>query len=175
MTFIEHSMCVHVCGALLCPTLCDPMDCGLPSFSVAGIFQAKILEWVAISSSRGSSQPRDWIWVSWVSCIWQVGFLLLAPATWGVRGHVCCSSLAKSWMILCDPMHCSTRLPCPSLSSQSLLKFMSIQSVMLSNIWSPPPSPFAFSLSQHQDPFQWVGFSHQVAKALELQLHQQFS
>ena len=36
-----------------CPTLCDPMDCSLPSSSVHGILQARILEWVAISSSRG--------------------------------------------------------------------------------------------------------------------------
>ena len=42
-----------------CPTLCDPMDCSLPGFSVHGIFQARILEWVAISFSRRSSQPRD--------------------------------------------------------------------------------------------------------------------
>ena len=49
-----------------CPTLCDPVDCSLPDSSVHGILQAKILEWVAISFSRGSSQPRDW---TWVSCI----------------------------------------------------------------------------------------------------------
>ena len=45
--------------AQLCPTLCNPMDCGPPGSSVHGIFQARILEWVAISFSRGSSQPRD--------------------------------------------------------------------------------------------------------------------
>ena len=43
----------------LCPTLCDPMDCTLPGFSIHGILQARILEWVAMLSSRGSSQPRD--------------------------------------------------------------------------------------------------------------------
>ena len=43
----------------VCLTLCNPMDCSLPGSSVHGIFQARILEWVAISSSRGSSQPRD--------------------------------------------------------------------------------------------------------------------
>ena len=48
-------MCVC---AQLCPTLCDPMDCNPPGFSVHGILQARILEWVAISSSMGSSQPR---------------------------------------------------------------------------------------------------------------------
>ena len=45
--------------AKLCPTLLDPMDCSPPGSSVHGISQARILEWVAISISRGSSQPRD--------------------------------------------------------------------------------------------------------------------
>ena len=49
-----------------CPTLCDPMDCSLPGSSVHGIFQARELEWVAISFSRGSSWPRD---RTQVSCI----------------------------------------------------------------------------------------------------------
>ena len=40
-------------------TLCDPMDCSLPGSSVRGIFQARVLEWVAIPFSRGSSQARD--------------------------------------------------------------------------------------------------------------------
>ena len=42
-----------------CPTLCDPMDCSLAGSSLHGIFQVRILEWVAISFSRGSFQPRD--------------------------------------------------------------------------------------------------------------------
>ena len=42
-----------------CPTLCDPVDCSPPGSSVHGILQARILEWVAISFSRESSQPRD--------------------------------------------------------------------------------------------------------------------
>ena len=50
-----------------CPTLCDPMDCSPPGSSVHGIFQARILEWVAISFSRGSSRPRDWTWVSHIT------------------------------------------------------------------------------------------------------------
>ena len=41
-----------------CPTLCDPIDCSLPGSSVHGIFQTIVLEWIAISFSRGSSQPR---------------------------------------------------------------------------------------------------------------------
>ena len=42
-----------------CPILCDPMDCSLPGSSIHGIFQARVLEWVAISFARGSSRPRD--------------------------------------------------------------------------------------------------------------------
>ena len=63
-----------------CPPLCDPMDYSLPGSSVHGIFQARILEWVAISSFSGSSWPWDrthvsctgrWIlyhWVIWETC-----------------------------------------------------------------------------------------------------------
>ena len=46
------------------PILSDPMDYSPPGSSVHGILQARILEWVAISFSRGSSQPRDWTWIS---------------------------------------------------------------------------------------------------------------
>ena len=49
-----------------CPTLCNPMDCSLPDSSVHGIFQARTLEWIAMSFSRGSSQPRN---QTQVSCI----------------------------------------------------------------------------------------------------------
>ena len=61
-------VCVRL-DAHLCLTLCDPMDYSSPGSSVHGISQARILEWVAISSSRGSSQPRVQILISWVSCI----------------------------------------------------------------------------------------------------------
>ena len=54
--------CVHVCVCAhllqLCPTLCNPRDCSPPGGSVQGILQAGILEWVAMPSSRGSSQPE---------------------------------------------------------------------------------------------------------------------
>ena len=49
-----------------CLTLCDPMDCSLPGSSVHGILQGRIVEWVAIVFSRGSSWPRD---LTWVFCI----------------------------------------------------------------------------------------------------------
>ena len=53
----------------LCPTLWDPMNCSQPGSSVQGMFQTRILEWVAIYYSRGSSWPRDQTHISWVSCI----------------------------------------------------------------------------------------------------------
>ena len=52
-------VCVCVLVPQLCPTLCDPMGCCWPGASVHGILKARILEWIAISFSRGSSQPRD--------------------------------------------------------------------------------------------------------------------
>ena len=62
------------------------MNCSLPGSSIHGIFQARILEWVAISFSRGSSQTRDWTWVSHIvgSCftIWatrEVNVPLVSP------------------------------------------------------------------------------------------------
>ena len=62
-----------------CPTLCDPMDCSPPGSSVHRIFQARILDWVALPSSRGSSW-RDW---TRVSCI--VGSFFTVWATWEIR------------------------------------------------------------------------------------------
>ena len=53
----------------LCPTLCDPMNCSLQGASVHGIFQARILELVALSYSRVSSLSRDWTHISCIPCI----------------------------------------------------------------------------------------------------------
>ena len=70
-------MCIH---AQSCPVLCDPMDCSPPGSSVHGILQARIPEWAAMPSSRGSSQPRDqtqvsctgkWIFYHWTT--WKPG------------------------------------------------------------------------------------------------------
>ena len=68
---------VHACSVpWLCLTLCNTMDCSPPGFSVHGISQARTLEWVVISSFRGSSRFRD---RTWVSCI-AGGFLTVEPA-----------------------------------------------------------------------------------------------
>ena len=63
-----------------CLTPGDPTDCILPRFSVSGIFQARILEWVAISFSSGSSCPRDLTHVSYIFCIGR--WILYHWATW---------------------------------------------------------------------------------------------
>ena len=52
-----------------CPALCDSMGCSPPGSCVHGILQARILEWVAMPSSRGSSPPRDRTRISYFSCI----------------------------------------------------------------------------------------------------------
>ena len=70
-------MCVH---AQSCLTLCDPTDCSPPGSSVHGIILARILEWVAISFFRGSSQPRDRAHISYGSYI--ARWILYHWATW---------------------------------------------------------------------------------------------
>ena len=64
--------------AQLCPTLCDPLDCSPPGSSVHGISQARILEWVVISFSRVSSQPRNRTHTSCISCTAGGFFYLLS-------------------------------------------------------------------------------------------------
>ena len=71
--------CMKMCSdAQPCPTLCDPMDCNLPGSSVHRISQARILEWDAMPSSRGSSWPSDRTWMCWVSCV-AGGFFTTEP------------------------------------------------------------------------------------------------
>ena len=53
----SHILCAKLFQS--CPSLCDPIRCSLPGSSVRRILQARILEWVAMPSSRGSSPPRD--------------------------------------------------------------------------------------------------------------------
>ena len=66
------------------PILCDPMDYSLPGFSVHGISQARILDWVVISFSRGSSRPRD---QTSVSCIFCIGRQILYQCSTG-EAHI---------------------------------------------------------------------------------------
>ena len=98
-------VCVHasvhaymVVQSLSCVRLfCDPVDYSLPGSSVHGISQARTLEWVAISFSMGSSQSRDW---TWVSCI--DGWILYHCTTRESKVKV-----TQLCLILGNPMDCS--------------------------------------------------------------------
>ena len=82
-----------------CLTLCNPMGCSLPGSSVHGILQARILEWVAMPFSRGSSQCRDWTYVSH-----NAGRFFTAWATREARKTldlgICCTLYLKCWSLL---------------------------------------------------------------------------
>ena len=71
-----------------CLTLCDPMDSSPPDSYVHGIFQARILKWVAISYSRDLSEPRDWTCLSLCFLYWQADSLPLNPLGSPYRGHL---------------------------------------------------------------------------------------
>ena len=62
----RRAMCLCANSLQSCPTLCDPMDCSPPGSSVHDVIQSRILEWVAMSFSRGSSQQRDWSLILYV-------------------------------------------------------------------------------------------------------------
>ena len=80
---IKVRMRAQSCPTESCLTHCNPMDCSLPGSSVRGILQARILEWVAISYSRGSSLSRDWSHISCVLCIGR--WILHHWAPWEAR------------------------------------------------------------------------------------------
>ena len=67
-----------------CPTLCNPMDCSPPGSSVHGIFQARILEWVAMAFSKGSSQLRDCILLRWLILCY-MNFMSIFKTRWEVN------------------------------------------------------------------------------------------
>ena len=159
--------------AKLCQILCYPMDCNSPCPSVYGIFQARILEWVAISFSRGPSWFRDWSCVSWPSAL-AGGFFPTEPPG---KPMFQFSSVAQSCPTLCDPRDCST-LGFPVHDQLPELTQIHVHWVGDAIQPSHPlssPSPPALNLSQHQGLFKWVSSLHQMAKVLEFQLqHQSF-
>ena len=86
----------NCCFTKSCPTLVTPMDCSPPGSSVHGISQARILEWVTISFSRGSPQPRD---RTHISCLAGGYFTAETPKKTETETKV-----AQSCLTLCDPM-----------------------------------------------------------------------
>ena len=84
-----------MCAQLLSPVqLCDPMGCSPPGSSVHGIFQARILEWVATPFSRRSSPPRDQTHISCISCIGR--WILYHWTSWELNTN---SRLIYMWYI----------------------------------------------------------------------------
>ena len=79
-----------------CPTFCNPMDCSPPGSSVQGIFQARVLEWVAISSSKWSSWPRDPTHVSCITCIAGKLFTTEPSGKPHLAPVLCCAVLSRS-------------------------------------------------------------------------------
>ena len=90
-----------------------------------------------------------------------------------IKVFCCCYSVTKSCLTLCDSVDHTCQAPLFSALSQSLLKFMSIELVMLSShlIFCYPLLLLPSIFSQHQGLFQWVSSYHQVTKVLELQHH----
>jgi len=152
------------------------MDYSLPGSSVHRIFQARILEWVAISFSRGSSRPRDQTQVSYAAG----GFFtteLPEKSSITTISSVQFSSITHSCPTLWDPMKCSM----PGLPvHHHIPEFTQTHVHLVSDVIQPShplssPSPPVPNPSQHQSLFQWVNSSHKVAKVLEFQpQHQSF-
>ena len=81
----SERICMRAKSLELCPTLCDSIDNSLPGFSVCGILQTRILQWVAVTSSRGFSWPRNPTCNSYVSCISRLVFFFFfftTSTTW---------------------------------------------------------------------------------------------
>ena len=140
------SVCVCVCVHLVgqsCLNLCDPKDCSPAGSSVHGISQTGILEWVAISSSRGSSRPRDRTCVSCIS--FTGGWAVHRCATWEAHGGSSprTSSGAGASGLVCRTAH----LTAPGHSLLSLVGFFSTPTwlIILSGCRGPPCASGALS------------------------------
>ena len=105
------SVYVYVKSLQSCPTLCNPTDCSLPGSSVHGILQARTVEWVAMPSSRGSSQPRDQTSISHLPAL--AGGFFTTNTIWEAPySRVCvCVCVHAEWLQSCqtlyNPMDCS--------------------------------------------------------------------
>ena len=137
----EHSV------AQPCPTLCDPLDCSLSGFSVHGISQARLLEWVAIPFSRGSSRPRDGTRVSWVTFIGRrilYHWATRKPCYYYVHGHAwlhsCVSPFVTPWTVV----------------HQIPLSMGFFQAGILE--WVAIPSSRGFSQPRDRTPVSWVSY-----------------
>ena len=124
---IENQLCC-VCASS-CPTLCDLMSCSPPGSSVHGIFQARILEWAAISSSRGSFLPRVQTHISCVSCTSR--WILSHYATWEAPSKGVKLSPLTGTLLLSSADHCHV--------GQGVGKLSPLTGTPVTQLsWSPP-------------------------------------
>ena len=152
---LTYTHCLPACALLAesCLTLCDLMDCNLPGSSVHGILQARILQWVAISSSQEifSTQGRNLHLLHW-----QVNYLPLSHLGSPSPSFSSVSSVAQLCPTLCNPMNRSM----PGLPvHHQLPEFTQTHVHRVGDAIQPShpgssPSPPASNPSQHQSLFQ---------------------
>ena len=174
------------------------MNCSLPGSSIHGILQARILECVAISFSRGTSWPRNWTQVRCIAgrCFtdWATreAFTMNSQGWFPLELTDLVSLLSKGFSIQCSVQFGSVTQSCPALCDpmnlsmpglpvhHQLSEFTQTHAHWVGDAIHPShplssPSPLAPNPSQHHGLFQWVNSSHGVAKVLEFQLqHQTF-
>ena len=100
VTFEYPSMCCVLCWVTQsCPKICDPWTVARQGLLSLGILQARILEWVAMPSPRGSSQPRGWIQVSHIA-----GGSFTILATWETHMFITVTAFVLKWLLLFLPI-----------------------------------------------------------------------
>jgi len=143
------STCMLSCQS--CPTPCDPMDCTLPGSSVRGILQARILEWVSISLSKGFSRPRDGTQISCIAgrfftdwarreapvLLYIQRFILLILNGQGSRQSL---RVGKNENVKTQPYQSSRFLTTFIVKSRKSLQMQ---------IWAKPSCPLTPDFSQH--------------------------
>ena len=128
---------VKVLVAQSCPTLCDSMDCSSSGSSIHGILQARILQWVAMSFSRGSSWPGDWTWVSHIAgrffTIWAIREAIRKQFNWlslkkaKIHSAAAAAKSLQSCPTLCDPIDGSPPgSPVPGILQARTLEWVAI-------------------------------------------------
>ena len=156
-----YNLHVHACTLShfkLCLTLCDPMDYSPPGSSVHGILQARILEWLAMPSSRGSSRPRDRTHVSCISWTADEFFTVEPPKKPHNFSQI--QLLSRVWLFV-TPWTAARQASLSITNSQSPPKPMSIELVMSSNhliLCRPllllPPIPASIRVFSNESAFR---------------------
>ena len=153
---VSEGICVGAKSLQSCSTLCEPVNCSPPGFSVHGILQARMLEWIAMPSSRGFFETQG---SNLHFLHWQAGSLALAPSGKPYRGAFAVVQwLSHVW--LCNPMNCSTPgfpvFHCLPEFAQTCVHWVGDATQPFHPLLLL--SPLALSLSQQQGLFQWGSF-----------------